>query len=64
MCKNIKRTGILKSEVKSELAKLYRKKAAGLDGIVIEMLAADSGIYKTTNINKIYDSFDITEDLC
>ena len=64
--KNIEGPRILKSEVSAAVAHTKRNKAAGPDGIVVEMIEAleDFGINKLTEIiNEIYDSGSIPEDL-
>ena len=66
LLKNMDGPKILKSEVKSSLHKLTRKKAAGPDEVVAEMLISleDYGIDKLTNIiNEIYDTGVIPEEL-
>ena len=64
--KNIEGPRILKSEVSAAVAHTKRNKAAGPDGIVVEMIEAleDFGINTLTEIiNEIYDSGSIPEDL-
>jgi hypothetical protein len=57
---------ILKSEVRSAIKMMRRNKAAGPDGIVVEMIEAleEYGIDRLTDIiNKIYDDGEFPEDL-
>ena len=64
--KNIEGPRILKAEVTAAIAHTKRNKAAGPDGIVVEMIEAleDFGIDTMTEIiNEIYDSGTIPEDL-
>ena len=63
--KNIEGPRILKAEVTAVIAHTKRNKAAGPDGIVVEMIEAleDFGIDTMTEIiNEIYDSGTIPED--
>lgn len=59
------RLEILKTQVEAALAKLNRNKVAGPEGIITEMLTAldNFSIDKITEINEIYNSGDIEEDL-
>ena len=57
---------IMKEEVRATLRKMKRNKAAGPDGVVIEMILAleDFGIDKLTEIlNEVYNSGEIPDDL-
>ena len=57
---------ILKSEVRTAIKIMRKNKAAGLDGMVIEMIEAleEYGVEKPTEIiNKIYDDGKFPEDL-
>jgi len=57
---------ILKSEVRAAIKKMRKNKAAGPDGIIVEMIDAleDYGVEKLTEvINKIYDDGKFPEDL-
>ena len=56
----------MKSEVRAEVAKIRKSKAAGPDEIMTEMIMAldEFGIEKLTEvINEIYDSGEIPEEL-
>ena len=58
---------ILRSELYTKLKKIKRHKATGPDEIVTEMLTSleEYGVSKVTDIiNEIYDTGEITEDLC
>ena len=64
--KTIEGPEILKSEVRAALQKMKRKKAAGPDEVIMEMIDAleDFGIEKLTKVlNVVYDSGEIPEDL-
>ena len=57
---------ILKSEVRTAIKMMRKNKAAGLDGVVIEMIEAleEYAVEKLTEIiNKIYDNGKFPEDL-
>ena len=57
---------ILKSEVRTAIKMMQKNKAAGPDGVVIEMIEAleEYGVEKLTEIiNKIYDDGKFPEDL-
>ena len=57
---------ILKSEVRTAIKMMRKNKAAGPDGVVIEMIEAleEYGVEKLTEIiNKIYDDGKFPEDL-
>ena len=58
---------ILLSEVRSAISMMKRNKAAGPDGVVMEMVEAleNYGVMKLTEvINKIYDDGKFPDDLC
>ena len=64
--KNVEGPRILKAEVTAAIAYMKRNKAAGPDGIVVEMIEALEGFRidtMTEIINEIYDSGTIPEDL-
>ena len=62
----IKGPNILKSDVRTVIKVMRKNKAAGLDGVVIEMIDAleEYGVEKLTEIiNKIYNDRKFPEDL-
>ena len=64
--KSIEGHKILETEIRAAVKKMKRRKAAGPDGIVIEMMDAlkDFGVELLTDIaNDVYDSGEIPEDL-